>query len=88
MSKNECVKCGYCCRVGVCKYGFWNSILKQCQYLSDENLCIIYEKIKDDKEIGFGMGCSSTIGNIYRNKIIEEREKNKKIEELDLIFDC
>lgn len=65
----ECVKCGYCCRIGPCSYGFWDFEKKQCIFLTDENLCKKYEEIKKLSP-AFGTGCSSSLGNTLRQKVM------------------
>jgi hypothetical protein len=67
-----CVQCGYCCTVAPCKHGKWNEEKTRCKFLNDNNLCQIYEKIKNDEEIGFGKGCSSSLFNEWRDKKIKK----------------
>jgi hypothetical protein len=75
----KCVQCGYCCTVGTCGFGLWDPKKKQCAFLLEDNLCQKYYEIKDlpDAEMNpaFGTGCSSTLGNTCRNKIITERRR-------------
>ena len=73
----QCVQCGFCCRVAPCGFGLWNPEKKQCDFLLDDSHCQKYYEIKEhpDAEINpaFGAGCSSSLGNNYRQKIIDER---------------
>jgi len=73
----DCVRCGGCCRAGACSYGKWDPKKRQCSYLTENNLCGEYDKIKDlpgsTLSPAFGTGCSSTLGNTYRQKILAER---------------
>lgn len=75
----KCVQCGFCCRVGPCDFGLWDPEKKQCTFLTDDNLCKKYYEIKDHPDAkmspAFGAGCSSTLGNTHRDKIIAERRK-------------
>jgi len=79
----QCVQCGYCCRVGPCGFGLWNPEKKQCAFLLEDNHCQKYYEIKEhpDAEISpaFGAGCSSSLGNVHRDKIITERRKKLEI---------
>jgi len=72
----QCVQCGYCCRIP-CLFGHYNKEKTACAYLTKENLCGIYERIKStvpDWDIypAFGVGCSSTIGNSVRTAKMQE----------------
>lgn len=75
----RCDKCGICCILEPCQYGMWDERQEKCALLTDDNLCGIYEFIKDS-EIGFGQGC----GNILlRDVYAENKERFRgKIEEL------
>lgn len=68
MKNNECVKCGYCCTVRSCSYGKWSYEKNKCEFLTEDTLCGIYEKIKKDPM--FGGGCSSSLFNTIREKKI------------------
>jgi len=65
----KCEKCGICCILEPCPYGMWDEKQSKCALLTDENLCGIYEYIKDS-EIDFGKGC----GNILlRDLYLEDK---------------
>ncbi len=73
------VQCGNCCRVGPCGFGLWDPDKMRCVFLLEDNHCQKYYEIKKhpDAEISpaFGAGCSSTIGNVPRQKAIVRRRK-------------
>lgn len=78
MKRAECVKCGYCCTIRPCSFGIWDYEKKRCIYLTKENLCSEYEKIKKIEgskySPAFGEGCSSSLFNEVRErKIIKGR---------------
>lgn len=66
----KCVKCGYCCTVGPCLFGTWDEQKKQCSFLTEKNECSKYAEINrlpgSIFSPAFGMGCSSSIGNLRR----------------------
>lgn len=74
--KYPCVKCGYCCRKTVCPFGVWDNENQRCVFLTENNLCSQYDKIKKrpDASISpaFGTGCSSPMFNDVRNKKIRD----------------
>lgn len=53
MEKEECTKCGLCCRFGICKDGIWNKEELKCEFLTENNLCGIYETIKDKMDFKY-----------------------------------
>lgn len=63
-----CVQCGFCCTVGICYHGAWNTRKTQCRFLTEEDKCARYDEIKGDWVIGFGKGCSSPLFNDRRRK--------------------
>ncbi|MBT1248565.1 MULTISPECIES: hypothetical protein [unclassified Thermosipho (in: thermotogales)] len=73
----ECVQCGYCCKITPCYYGKWNNKKKQCEYLTDDNKCGIYDKIVElekDKEVKmFGSGCCLNYMNPERLKKLSQK---------------
>jgi hypothetical protein len=82
-----CVQCGYCCTVGPCPYGLWDHERKQCQWLNDPNelgqrTCAKYYKINvPGSFMAFGDGCSSTLCNTQRNKIVKKLAESKKVDQ-------
>ncbi len=76
----ECVHSGFCWKQSPCAFGQWNEKKHQCEYLTKDNMCDIYDLIKTKPgwEINpaFGAGCSSTLFNEARDKILAERKKN------------
>ncbi|SHH37487.1 hypothetical protein [Thermosipho atlanticus] len=82
----ECVKCGFCCKHTPCYYGKWDEEQNKCIYLTEDNLCGIYDQIieleknKPSMERMFGSGCCLNYMNPDRLKIIREKqnEKNKR----------
>lgn len=77
----DCVQCGFCCTVGVCFFGTWDPAKSQCTFLTDDNLCEKYDEIKktagSEKSPAFGTACSSTLGNLRRQKKILENAKSQ-----------
>ena len=83
-----CIKCGFCCTQGPCGYGEWDSVKKECIFLSKPNtqkqrFCLKYKEIRATA-IGwqytpaFSAGCGSSI-NSYRSNIIHNLiKKNAK----------
>jgi len=77
MTKHECVKCGYCCRVRPCPYGDWNEEGDACMHLTEDSLCAIYDKLKHYKlSPAMGTECSSPLFNRVRDRKIRELRKN------------
>jgi hypothetical protein len=78
-AKYPCVKCGMCCRKGVCPYGEWSGVEKSCIYLTSDNLCSIYTIIKKNPESewspAFGAGCSSPMCNEMREAKIRDHQE-------------
>ncbi|MBO8161552.1 MAG: hypothetical protein H0Z24_07950 [Thermosipho sp. (in: Bacteria)] len=79
----DCVQCGYCCKHTPCYYGKWDDKKMQCTYLTEDNLCGIYEKIvelekdKPPSEQMFGSGCCLNYMNPDRLKKLKMKESNK-----------
>ena len=71
-----CVQCGYCCAQGACVYGDWDAKKKQCEWLTDKNLCALHDAIadeeKDSKHPMFGGYCSSPLCNSRRMQKINQ----------------
>ena len=68
-----CVNCGYCCKKVPCAYGTWDSVASACKYLTDKNLCGIYDQVKHDQvNPAMGAGCCSTMFNSLRDKKLKE----------------
>ncbi len=72
-----CVKSGYCCKVAACPFGKWDENKKQCAYLTEDNECGQFDYITSlprwewENSPAFGAGCSSTMGNVERKRIID-----------------
>lgn len=76
-----CVKCGYCCRVGLCSYGEMDAI-GQCQFLKVDDpemgtwKCARYNEIKRIEENSqypmFDEYCSGSVLNTVREAIIKK----------------
>ena len=87
-----CMKSGFCCTKSPCAYGQWNDDKSACKYLATKNDigqrdCLRYQWIIENVptfEIhpAFHTGCSSAIGNVARNSIIE-RVKDMQNSEMD-----
>lgn len=77
--KYPCVQCGYCCKKSPCPYGTWNKEKQRCEFLTEDNLCSKYEKIKADPNSwsspAFGAGCSSPLFNTVREEKIKKMRK-------------
>ncbi len=75
---NPCVQCGFCCKRGNCSYGEWDPDKKQCERLTDDNTCSLYdfiiEKEKDSRYPMFGCGCSSSMFNEDRDAKMRQIE--------------
>jgi hypothetical protein len=75
---NECVHCGYCCKQLPCQFGKWDEEKHQCIHLTEENLCSVYDFIKEcglnwEFNPAFGFGCSNLcISNPDRQKILHK----------------
>ena len=78
---SQCVHCGYCCMKHPCPYGEVDTNTGWCRHLvldeaskHNQYLCKQYEVIKKMKDAwfcpAFGAGCSSTLFNEQRNKIV------------------
>lgn len=76
----SCVRSGYCCKVRPCPFGEWDAERHQCVYLELEHedppryKCGIYDSIvgQPGAEVSpaFGAGCSSTLFNDDRDRIL------------------
>lgn len=58
-----CIKCGKCCRMGICAFGEYNE-QGGCRFLTEQNLCGQYDLIVEsppeahaDFSPAFGAGC-------------------------------
>lgn len=57
-----CIKCGFCCKQGVCSFGEWDQEKHQCCFLTKDNLCERYQFILETGDLqnmspAFGAGC-------------------------------
>lgn len=76
----SCVRSGFCCKQAPCPYGAWNADKTACKELvgnkPGEYGCALYDYIKTQPgwEVcpAFGMGCSSTLGNLARQQVLKE----------------
>ncbi len=75
---NECVQCGYCCTVRPCAFGKWED--DKCKYLSNDNMCTVFELIKNmpgaDISPAFGAGCCSPLFNERRREKLHAMDNN------------
>ena len=79
---DTCVKCGYCCKKGLCSYGRYSPGKKECLFLEEGNtelgtfICSIHDKIKEHEQDSpypmFDCGCSSSMFNTVRNAVVEK----------------
>lgn len=79
---DTCVKCGYCCKKGLCSYGRYSPGKKDCLFLEEDNeelgtfICSIRDKIKEEEQdcsySMFDCGCSSSFLNTVRNAVVEK----------------
>jgi len=75
----KCVQCGYCCKHTPCYYGKWDNEKQQCIYLTEDNLCGIYDKIIElEKDIPksermFGSGCCLNFMNPERLQKLQNK---------------
>ena len=76
MPINECVRCGACCKKGPCQFGAWDWDRTKCKFLTPDNECSVYDKIKDapgaNYAPAFGQGCCMPTGNEDRNRKLAE----------------
>jgi len=64
-----CIHCGYCCKTAACSYGGWDEKKQACKFLTDENLCAIYDEVKHDPvSPAMGAGCCSSLNSLRREK--------------------
>ena len=79
----KCVNCGFCCRVAPCPYGKATSDTDPaCRFLVPGKpgrwLCGKYDEIIDQPDAdvvpAFDGGCSSSLGNTYRRRILENEK--------------
>ena len=78
----KCVNCGFCCMLAPCAYGKRNPDTGWCFYLVlskqgkgyEQYVCQKYEEIKNTEgswlHPAFGAGCSSTLFNERRNRVV------------------
>jgi hypothetical protein len=94
MKINSCVQCGFCCGVGkhegptIRSYGTLNEDKTKCRFLEKDNKklgtwrCLIRKEIKEvEKKSQFPMfdcGCSSSMFNTIRNKVINKMSSKKE----------
>jgi len=87
MNVKPCVQCGYCCRIRPCVYGTKNQlhpVSESCIYLLrnigptsriQTYFCGMWETIKElEKDAKFpmcGSGCSSTLFNPMRDRVLQ-----------------
>jgi hypothetical protein len=75
---HPCCQCGYCCTVGPCQFGTWDGKNHRCMFLTGDNLCGLYDIIKDlpgaRSNPAFGAGCPSIMFNQRRDKKLKEME--------------
>lgn len=84
---SQCVRSGFCCRRAPCPYGMWDDVLKQCVHLEQHEeiapgtwtmACAKYEEILADPgsefSPAFGAGCSSSLFNEDRDRIIRAQQ--------------
>jgi len=75
----KCVQCGYCCKHTPCYYGKWDNEKQQCIYLTEDNLCGIYDKIIElEKDIPksermFGTECCLKFMNPERLQKLQNK---------------
>jgi uncharacterized cysteine cluster protein YcgN (CxxCxxCC family) len=81
---SRCVRCGFCCKQAPCPWGEWDYAMKQCVCLEEQPdgtyLCGRYAEIAahiedcghKDNSPAFGGGCSSTLFNYDRNRILSK----------------
>ena len=71
-----CVNSGFCCRTASCPFGEWDAENHQCRFLTEENFCGKFEEIiqlprdRWESSPAFGAGCSSTLFNESRQRIL------------------
>ena len=76
----QCVQCGYCCTVRPCSYGKWNEKEHRCLYLTENNHCSIYEKVKHDQfNPAMSAGCCASLFNTVREKKINASKTAKML---------
>jgi hypothetical protein len=60
----------------MCPYGEWDEVKSQCAFLTENNACKIYNRIKHDQvSPAMGAGCVSTLGNTVREEKIKAMGK-------------
>lgn len=82
----ECIRCGFCCKQAICPWGIWDEVKHCCVYLTEQTdgtyLCNRHDEIvarledygHPDDPPAFGGGCSSTLCNIDRNKLLKHKD--------------
>ena len=82
---SACVRSGFCCRKSPCPFGSVDESLGYCKHLSfderDVASCLNYSEIIKDKSSSFspafGFGCCMSLGNSYRDEIINRDFEGK-----------
>ncbi len=84
-----CVRSGFCCKQAICPYGEWDETVRQCKFLAIDNselgthICLKHEEIteieKDSRYPMMGSGCSSTLFNEDRDRVIRKLRGDKGI---------
>jgi hypothetical protein len=73
-----CLRSGFCCKQGICQFGEWDDVNKQCRHLGGtepgKHFCMIYDFIMESNENwhfspAFGAGCCSPF-NEDRMKLV------------------
>ena len=83
-----CLRSGFCCKQAPCPFGKWDAGKHQCAFLEGDvpgnYRCGIYSEIVKDPRSGmspaFGAGCSSTLFNDDRTKVLLQQKKEKENE--------
>jgi len=79
LKTSPCVQCGYCCSKSVCQFGAWDADRGQCEFLTEDKKCAMYDRIKDFPEAqispAFGAGCCSAMFNGVRAKKIAQIQR-------------
>ena len=73
-----CINSGWCCKQGPCAFGTWDAERHQCQHLTADHKCGIYEEIISRPENewywnpAFGAGCCSP-NNPARRELLDRK---------------
>jgi ferredoxin len=80
--RDKCIHCGFCCRQAPCGFGKIKAGSRVCIHLTSDNLCGIYNKIKNqpsaDISPAFGAGCCSGLNPDRRALLIQQKEFRSK----------